>query len=147
MVEANVRALNVWTGLSGLRALLLRGVSRNSTRSRKSCGLHVGMQEHAAKDADGFSAKDADDFSAQDADDFSAQDADGFSVDAGVLPGAPAAHGRQSALHSGPTAETKVKQRTYQVDKGAGRAARTTQDAQKGAHRTRCSGGRGKAQI
>ena len=93
------------------------------------------MQEHAAKDADGFSAKDADDFSAQDADDFSAQDADGFSaqdaddfsaqdadgfsVDAGVLPGAPAAHGRQSALHSGPTAETKVKQRTYRVDKGA----------------------------
>ena len=49
MVEANVRELNVWTGLSGLGALLLRGVSRNSTRSRKSCGLHVGMTKYAAK--------------------------------------------------------------------------------------------------
>ena len=141
MVEANVRALNVWTGLSRLGALLLRGVSRNSTRSRKSCRLHVGMPEHAAKDADGFSAKDADGFSAQDADgfsaqdadDFSAQDADGFSAKyagdsstkdaddfsaqnagdssagAGALPGVRAAHGRPRALHSGPTAETKVK--------------------------------------
>ena len=119
MVEANVRALNVWTGLSGLSALLLRGVSRNSTRSRKSCRLHVGMPAHAAKDADGFSAKDADGFSAKDADDFSAQDAGDSSAGAGVLPGAPAAHGRQGALHSGPTAETKVKQRTYRADKGA----------------------------
>ena len=125
MVEANVRELNVWTGLSGLGALLLRGVSRNSTRSRKSCGLHVGMQEHAAKDADGFSAKDADGFSAQDADgfsakyagdsstkdadDFSAQDAGDSSAGAGALPGVRAAHGRPRALHSGPTAETKVK--------------------------------------
>ena len=105
--------------------------------------VHVGMPEHAAKDADCFSAKDADGFSAQDADDFSVQDADGFSAKyaddssakdaddfsaqdagdssagAGVLPGAPAAHGRQSALHSGPTAETKVKQRTNRADKGA----------------------------
>ena len=125
MVEANVRALNVWTGLSGLGALLLRGVSRNSTRSRKSCRLHVGMPEHAAKDADGFSAKDADGFSAQDADgfsakyagdsstkdadDFSAQDAGDSSAGAGALPGVRAAHGRPRALHSGPTAETKVK--------------------------------------
>ena len=125
MVEANVRALNVWSWFSELGALLLRGVSRNSTRSRKSCRLHVGMPEHAAKDADGFSAKDADGFSAQDADgfsakyagdsstkdadDFSAQDAGDSSAGAGALPGAPAAHGRQSALHSGPTAETKVK--------------------------------------
>ena len=134
MVEANVRALNVWTGLSGLRALLLRGVSRNSTRSRKSCRLHVGMPEHAAKDAEwaafltrfvGYcllhvksidslhaSAQDADGFSAQDADDFSAQDADGFSAKyAGdsSTKGVRASHGRPRALHSGPTAETKVK--------------------------------------
>ena len=125
MVEANVRALNVWSWFSELGALLLRGVSRNSTRSRKSCRLHVGMPEHAAKDADGFSAKDADGFSAQDADgfsakyagdsstkdadDFSAQDAGDSSAGAGALPGVRAAHGRPRALHSGPTAETKVK--------------------------------------
>ena len=133
MVEANVRALNVWSWFSELGALLLRGVSRNSTRSRKSCRLHVGMPEHAAKDADGFSAQDADGFSAKDADGFSAQDADGFSAKyagdsstkdaddfsaqdagdssagAGALPGVRAAHGRPRALHSGPTAETKVK--------------------------------------
>ena len=125
MVEANVRALNVWSWFSELGAPLLRGVSRNSTRSRKSCRLHVGMPEHAAKDADGFSAKDADGFSAQDADGFSAKDADGFSAKdaddfsaqdagdssagAGALPGVRAAHGRPRALHSGPTAETKVK--------------------------------------
>ena len=125
MVEANVRALNVWSWFSELGAPLLRGVSRNSTRSRKSCRLHVGMPEHAAKDADGFSAKDADGFSAQDADgfsakyagdsstkdadDFSAQDAGDSSAGAGALPGVRAAHGRPRALHSGPTAETKVK--------------------------------------
>ena len=125
MVEANVRALNGWSWFSELGALLLRGVSRNSTRSRKSCRLHVGMPEHAAKDADGFSAKDADGFSAQDADgfsakyagdsstkdadDFSAQDAGDSSAGAGALPGVRAAHGRPRALHSGPTAETKVK--------------------------------------
>ena len=147
MVEANVRALNVWSWFSELGALLLRGVSRNSTRSRKSCRLHVGMPEHAAKDAewaafltrfvgycllhvksidslhasaqdaDGFSAQDADGFSAKyagdsstkDADDFSAQDAGDSSAGAGALPGVRAAHGRPRALHSGPTAETKVK--------------------------------------